>query len=488
MMMNHRFFFFRYVLYPHFVKYYLVCIVKFPDIKKQRDEAIKKLCEVSSGSSVCTKCKNGVEGTVEEIVLSSQMSSDNQTTVILNTKVDNLGPKELLPLDTQDSKTEGPKARRKAGKKYRSLSKRSPRKKKELKDLGSADEDEDNGILVPDTVSLDENKFHVNLTLRRAHATQTVTVPETVPFDLNEDADFFETEMSSVKDDGHQDQAECQDFRSPEKAIANLSDTEMQESPVLGKKTHNTPKSCRKKETTSALKNLDFPSPHKETHELIDIPVGKSSVQEANVSPKVCKKALIIEMPDILDFKTPPKEPHKNLGAESPIEEKAPERPSTLQIYTEDLEAGIIVPQDTSTPRYSPLKFTRKLSPPLSDVSFASPSLLPPIKDGNMKGSGSSAVSPKARSKPEVKTRSLRKTMSAMSAVSSKENVRTLRRHQTDDKSSRRRAYEINIESADATSKKKYKQARIFDMPLVPKTDVVKLTGMVLFLFLLSIY
>ncbi|XP_064089797.1 LOW QUALITY PROTEIN: muscle M-line assembly protein unc-89-like [Macrobrachium nipponense] len=412
------------------------------DIKKERDEAIE-FASKQKEIKVCQSCKKQVfkdnlDNAIidEEKTTSSESLDESQVTVMINVKKE-LGS-QGSPRKQESSLSSGetipskpvPKAQKKGDPNYRCLSKSSPRRvRKKLKVETDVSDD-----LVPETLSLDEHELHVNVEARKALATQTVFVPETVMYG---NTDFFESQTIFSQDiDYVRSSNESSECRSPEKSLVNASDLKTQLSPVLGK--------------------------------------------QGNTTPKASRKPLNIRKPTPPIFDSPPKEPLQQVDANIPTEVKTSQMHSTLQINTEDLKSENLVCQAASTPRYSPLKFTHSLSPPLSDVSFTSPSLLPSMKD---KGNNVvlTPASPSFKTpnnvKPAVSTRSIKRSLSTVPDSKAKENSNTLRRHQTDSTTNKGRLYEMNVEPPDPNKRKKYKQARIFEMPLVPKTDVVKLSG-----------
>ncbi|XP_068250010.1 muscle M-line assembly protein unc-89-like [Palaemon carinicauda] len=419
----------------------MVCRTLFllvSDIKKERDEAIEAASKQKDEIKVCQNCEKpflkdnpGNLRIKEGITTQSDSSEESQITVLLNAE------KELKlkssPIKLESACATGGivpgktivKARKKGDPNYRCLSKSSPRLTK--KKLKLEIDDDSDSVLAPETLSLDEHKLHVDVETRKALATQTVSVPETVMYG---NTDFFESETIFSQDTDHimssNDSDKC---KSPERSFAHASDLKTQLSPVLGKQGNTTPKGCRK--------------------------------------------------PTRPNFESPPKEPLQQVNVNVPTDVEALQMPSTLQIDTEDLKSGNIVCQDASTPRYSPLKFTHNLSFPLSDVSFTSPSLLPGLKEKKsnvvLTPPSPTFKSPK-KGKPE-KNRTFKRSVSSVSDNTAKENSRSLRRHQTDSTTSKGRLYEVNIEPPDPNKRRKYKQARISEMTLVPKTDVVKLSG-----------
>lgn len=424
----------------------MVCHTLFllvSDIKTERDEAIE-FASKQKEIRVCQSCKKQVfkdnldDAVIdEEKTTSSESLDESQETVMLDIKKE--VESQDSPRKQESSLSSGetvpskpvPKAQKKRDPNYRCLSKSSPRRlKKKLK----VETDVGDDILVPETLSLDEHELHVNVEVRKALATRTVFVPETAVYG---NTDFFESQTIFSQDIDHiRSSNESSECKSPEKSLFNESELKTQLSPVLGK--------------------------------------------QGNTTPKASRKPLNISKPTPPNFDSPPKEPLQQVDANIPKEVKTSQICSTLQINTEDLKSENLVCQAASTPRYSPLKFTHSLSPPLSDVSFTSPSLLPSMKD---KGNNMVLTLPSPsfktpdKVKPAGSTRSIKRLLSAVPDGKAKENSRTLRRHQTDSTTNKGRLYEINVEPPDPNKKKKYKQARIFEMSLVPKTDVVKLSG-----------
>ncbi|KAK7062939.1 hypothetical protein SK128_003695 [Halocaridina rubra] len=324
------------------------------------------------------------------------------------------------------------------------ISKLSP-KKLSLKKTNVIEHKIPLNILAPETLPLDELMLHGNIDRKIAHAGEIISVPETIPIDTvmlgNEygNTDFYETAPEyeiPVEDD---EDISCIELRSPknDENIITSGDSESEGSPILGKQHNNT--------------------------------------QESSVRLK----------PKILDFELTQKEPMQTLNLNNTDQKSTePREVASLNISTSDLFAENMLPKISSTPKSVLLDISHSNSASVGDLNVTSPSLLRPF-DVPLKRNNSKENSPDSKTKlsqkqrygtnVEVKGKLLTKSRSAMDVVSPRRTLRE-RSNKSGSRHCKGKLYEVHIEPVDFAKEKKYKQARISEMPLVPKTNATKLT------------
>lgn len=316
---------------------------------------------------------------------------------------------------------------------YRSLTRPSPlkmifgsRKGNEEKRRmdGGLEEDSPTSpeVVVPETMSLDEHPLHVNVEKRKMLMNHVVMVPETLPLNFTQrheddtynNEDFFDATGTCKENISPENQRKDQleedidiGSETPVKGTSNTPESEGEQSPVLGKQ-NKAPAQRAKAPTdqTDISKKLDFEDP-----------------------PKVVR---------------PPTEPESSIKNKTEVE-------------------------NASTPRYSPLVFTKTPSFMQDDSDVTSPSLLPGATNKNSqserlqdKGSPLMAILSKNTQSPTTSKakRSLQKSASSFNLSPPKEKLRRLQRHHTTDKQLKT-IYEMVLEPPGPKNKKIYKQTKI---------------------------
>ncbi|XP_042208349.1 uncharacterized protein LOC121856711 isoform X2 [Homarus americanus] len=278
-------------------------------------------------------------------------------------------------------------------------------------------------ILAPETLSLDENEFHVSSSQKRTFETNIVSVPETLAIEntrsIDNECEVVSNEKSNpVLDSRVGIEGE---LRSPSRNHTGMADSLNQRSPVLGKKT---------RQATS----------------------------------KSLKQSIRMDFPKALDFEEFNKESHK------PVEINTPESKVT---------------KVTSTPKFSPRVFTHSLSTSFNDSDNTSPSLLPPVKTKAIRCNTKENYFPSlpaALNKIENQGQSTSKGRKEFQKSISSYNMPlpsikpfSLRRHQSVDKQSKRSSYKMSIDPPEV--QKNYKQTKISESIFQKKTDVALFTG-----------
>nr|XP_053649351.1 neurofilament heavy polypeptide-like [Cherax quadricarinatus] len=423
------------------------------EIKHERDAVTKTLNQMKERSSRCTSQGENAVGDASGSVkpyelqhqkemnqLDSQESPVKINIPIMQSEGDGYGIQKIV--DASGKKESKLMNNQRRNNDYRCLSRSprrvSPKNSREIEEKengmtnGKASEEIASKILAPETLSLDENELYINVSKRRALATQTVSVPETLAVEntsalntnVNENTDFYGNNVSSGSEileetvtppwnspiDGGKE------MRSPHKDQISTESLN-QRSPVLGKQ--------NRLSTSATMK------------ETIDVPV---------ISPLALN----------LDA---------NKQSPKPLDSKGIKRTKII----------------TSTPKYSSLS-TQNFSSSLNDST--SPSLLPAVKNKAVRNnneethpSNPTSLENLQEQKQSSKSRKAFQRCLSSSRISPPiGNSRSLRRYKTTDEQSKISLSKIIIEPP-TSNKKKYKQTKISSNIFQKKTDVAKATG-----------
>lgn len=447
-----------------------ICIFSLLEIKCERDAAIKNLNQMKQSKSTCTSCGQllGVVRTVEDSADVTEACGKTQAQP-RDTKPEEINVKGILTkskvsqikgseraggsaVEDKDIKTEI-----KSSTSYRSLS-RLPRNGKpklsktaegKSKILTPVVADEPI-ILVPETISMDENKLYLNLPLRKALATQTTSVPETLAIENTEiqenymhgNTDFCK-ESSNIKAEISGEKDEC--------ALDSSVD-------IIG---------------PSPIGRTEIPD------EKILLALDSSIADSSHQSPVLGKKNVVVLPGESLKSKA-------KIGSPKVLnfEDTRNKLLCPLEISNSNSDDGKSGDHLPSTPRYSPLVFTHNIS--LNDSDTTSPSLLATGKNKPSRCTNENMPSPSRplsqnyrKDQDEVcaKTKTVfRKSHSNYSMSPPKKQSRSLRRIHTSNNESKGSGSKLTIVTSDG-KKKNLKQTKLSPSIFQPKTNVAKITG-----------
>ncbi|XP_045599545.2 calponin homology domain-containing protein DDB_G0272472 [Procambarus clarkii] len=429
------------------------------EIKHERDEAIKTLSHLKERVDKCTCAEKIVCGVLD---IGTNKSADVQPDVPTRQEMHHLNCQKnpvvkIIPnkkcaieenLDSSEIKEKKLASSQIVDRSYRCLS-RTPKSTspKIIQDAERKGKSEMNvesvgpiapKILAPETLSLDENELFVNVSKRRALATQTVSIPDspamenTRAFDTNayENTDFYKNSLSNVSE------------------ILDGTYDSLPDSPIDGEKKLKSP--LKDKVNMQILKSKKVLSPV----------LGK---QNRLTALETMRKSIDSDFPKALNFDT-----NRQL-------------PKLLDIHTPESKDSKVTGVITSTPKYSPLLFTHNISTSLNDSDPTSPSLLPGVKNNikyNNEGNHNSLPkNMQNQTRSFSKTRTILPRSASISNMSPpRANTRSLRKCQTVDRLNKGTSYMMVIEPPDS-KKKKYKQTKISPNIFQKKTDVAKITG-----------